>query len=254
MAAGRAAVVELRIDRGADHHPRDPGAASAAPERAPEPAAHRLPTPCSPLIASAWALLLGIALIMLGNGLQNTLLGVRATLEGFGTGTTGTGDDRLLRRLSRRIHRRTAPARQCRAHPRLRSPRLARVGRHPAAHGLRDADLLVRLSRRHGILLRRPLRGRRELDQRRGDEQDPRPDAVGVHDHGAGRHGQRAASHEPVGPAQLRAVRAGLRPDLLRPGPDHPERGTRAGVGRRRNPSAFGHCSGRLRWAWPAPS
>ena len=40
-------------------------------------------------IASAWALLLGIALIMLGNGLQGTLLGVRATLEGFGTGTTG---------------------------------------------------------------------------------------------------------------------------------------------------------------------
>ena len=40
-------------------------------------------------IASAWALLLGIALIMLGNGLQGTLLGVRATLEGFGTGVTG---------------------------------------------------------------------------------------------------------------------------------------------------------------------
>ena len=40
-------------------------------------------------IASAWALLLGIALIQLGNGLQGTLLGVRATLEGFGTGVTG---------------------------------------------------------------------------------------------------------------------------------------------------------------------
>ncbi len=40
-------------------------------------------------IASAWALLLGIALIMLGSGLQTTLLGVRATLEGFGTGSTG---------------------------------------------------------------------------------------------------------------------------------------------------------------------
>ena len=40
-------------------------------------------------ISSAWALLLGIALIMLGNGLQGTLLGVRATLEGFGTATTG---------------------------------------------------------------------------------------------------------------------------------------------------------------------
>ena len=40
-------------------------------------------------ISSAWALLLGIALIQLGNGLQGTLLGVRATLEGFGTGITG---------------------------------------------------------------------------------------------------------------------------------------------------------------------
>ena len=41
------------------------------------------------VIAGAWALLFGIALIMLGNGLQSTLLGVRATLEGFGTATTG---------------------------------------------------------------------------------------------------------------------------------------------------------------------
>ena len=40
-------------------------------------------------IVSAWALLLGIALIMLGNGLQGTLLGLRATLEGFPTAVTG---------------------------------------------------------------------------------------------------------------------------------------------------------------------
>ena len=40
-------------------------------------------------ISAAWALLLGIALIMLGNGLQGTLLGLRATLEGFSTGVTG---------------------------------------------------------------------------------------------------------------------------------------------------------------------
>ncbi|MEE8444804.1 MAG: MFS transporter [Alphaproteobacteria bacterium] len=40
-------------------------------------------------VRSAWALLLGIALIMLGNGLQGTLLGIRATLEGFSTGVTG---------------------------------------------------------------------------------------------------------------------------------------------------------------------
>jgi MFS family permease len=40
-------------------------------------------------IRSCWALLLGIALIMLGNGLQGTLLGLRASLEGFTTTVTG---------------------------------------------------------------------------------------------------------------------------------------------------------------------
>lgn len=40
-------------------------------------------------IMAAWALLLGMALIMVGNGLQGTLLGLRATLEGFPTAVTG---------------------------------------------------------------------------------------------------------------------------------------------------------------------
>ena len=40
-------------------------------------------------IRSAWALLLGLVFFMLGNGLQGTLLGVRASLEGFSTQTTG---------------------------------------------------------------------------------------------------------------------------------------------------------------------
>ena len=34
-------------------------------------------------IKASWALLLGIGFIMVGNGLQGTLLGVRASLEGF---------------------------------------------------------------------------------------------------------------------------------------------------------------------------
>ncbi len=45
-----------------------------------------------PMIAavrSCWALLLGIALIMLGNGLQGSLLGLRASMEGFSTATIG---------------------------------------------------------------------------------------------------------------------------------------------------------------------
>ncbi len=40
-------------------------------------------------VAACWALLLGMALVMLGNGLQASLLGVRAMLEGFPTTATG---------------------------------------------------------------------------------------------------------------------------------------------------------------------
>lgn len=41
------------------------------------------------VISNCWALFLGMGLIMLGNGLQGTLLGVRASTEGFGTTITG---------------------------------------------------------------------------------------------------------------------------------------------------------------------
>ncbi len=37
------------------------------------------------VLASAWALLLGIGLLMVGNGVQGTLLGVRGAIEGFST-------------------------------------------------------------------------------------------------------------------------------------------------------------------------
>jgi MFS family permease len=40
-------------------------------------------------IKASWALLLGIGFIMVGNGLQGTLLGVRANIEGFSVFTTG---------------------------------------------------------------------------------------------------------------------------------------------------------------------
>ena len=41
-------------------------------------------------ISSTWPLLLGMGVLMLGAGLQSTLLGVRATLEGFPTLVTGS--------------------------------------------------------------------------------------------------------------------------------------------------------------------
>lgn len=37
------------------------------------------------VLASSWALLLGVMLLMVGNGLQGTLLGVRGEIEGFST-------------------------------------------------------------------------------------------------------------------------------------------------------------------------
>lgn len=40
-------------------------------------------------IRSCWALLFGLGLMMLGNGLQGSLLGLRASLEGFSNTTTG---------------------------------------------------------------------------------------------------------------------------------------------------------------------
>lgn len=40
-------------------------------------------------IAEAWPLLVGIALLMLGAGLQGSLLGIRGAVEGFGTTTVG---------------------------------------------------------------------------------------------------------------------------------------------------------------------
>jgi len=41
------------------------------------------------MIATTWPLLLGMGVLMLGAGLQGTLLGVRATLEGFPTPVIG---------------------------------------------------------------------------------------------------------------------------------------------------------------------
>lgn len=40
-------------------------------------------------VGAIWALLVGIALLMLGTGLQGSLLGLRASLEGFSTTTVG---------------------------------------------------------------------------------------------------------------------------------------------------------------------
>ena len=47
-------------------------------------------------VASAWSLLLGFSLLMLGNGLLFPVLGVRAGLEGFSTTMTGIVNRSLM--------------------------------------------------------------------------------------------------------------------------------------------------------------
>ncbi len=42
-----------------------------------------------PAVTSAWALFVGLGMLMLGNGLQNSLLGIRAGAEAFTTESTG---------------------------------------------------------------------------------------------------------------------------------------------------------------------
>lgn len=37
------------------------------------------------VLSSAWALLFGMGLLMVGNGMQGTLLGIRGNIEGFST-------------------------------------------------------------------------------------------------------------------------------------------------------------------------
>ncbi len=58
----------------------------AGVETAPPVSRH---SPTLTAIRAAWALFVGLALIMLANGLQGTLLGLRASLEGFATTVTG---------------------------------------------------------------------------------------------------------------------------------------------------------------------
>jgi MFS family permease len=49
----------------------------------------RRPASFGAALASSWALLLGFGILMLGDGLQGTLLAVRADLEGFSATLTG---------------------------------------------------------------------------------------------------------------------------------------------------------------------
>ncbi|CAN5831100.1 MFS transporter [soil metagenome] len=58
--------------------------------RRPYPAVPMLPPSPAKQALSVWPLFLAIALLMVGNGLQGSLIGLRAGIEGFATATIGT--------------------------------------------------------------------------------------------------------------------------------------------------------------------
>jgi MFS family permease len=65
------------------------------------------------VFSNSWALLLGMLLLMVGNGLQGTLLGIRGEIEGFSTSSMSLvmsayflgflGGSRLAPRMIRRV-------------------------------------------------------------------------------------------------------------------------------------------------------
>lgn len=62
---------------------------AARPDAGPSPSEPSRLRALGHAVGATWALLLGILLLMLGNGLQGSLLGVRASFEGFSTQTVG---------------------------------------------------------------------------------------------------------------------------------------------------------------------
>ncbi len=48
------------------------------------------------VFSNSWALLLGMLLLMVGNGLQGTLLGIRGEIEGFSTSRLSFNDIKIF--------------------------------------------------------------------------------------------------------------------------------------------------------------
>ena len=159
------------------------------------------------VLKHSWALLLGMLLLLLGNGLQGTLLGIRGAIEGFDAATMSLvmsayyvgfllGSRRATPMIARVGHVRVFAA--------LGSMISAAFILYAAApRGLG----LGRPALRRRLLLRRGLRRGRELAQRRRHQRDPRPGAVALHDRADGRHHLGAVHPEPRRPGGLHALR-----------------------------------------------
>ena len=188
------------------------------------------------MLSGVWALLLGIVLIMLGNGMHFTLVGLRGGIEGFSAMelaivTSGyflgfLSGARLTPVLIQRV-----------VHVRLRRARKFHVGRADRP-SVADRTLGLDASARSDRFLHvGHLRCRRELAERRLHQRDARQGAVGLHDRADAGHHRGAGAAHAGGRRDLGAVHRRLDPrvDLIRPDP--PVRRHRSG-GRGRAPDA----------------
>ena len=139
------------------------------------------------VLRNSWPLLLGMLLLLLGNGLQGTLLGIRGAIEGYDAATMSlvmsayyvgflAGSRRATPMIARVGHVRVFAA--------LASMISAAFILYAAAP---DVWVWVAHAAHRRVLLRRRLRRGRELAQRRRHQRDPRPGAVALHDRADGR-------------------------------------------------------------------
>ena len=189
-------------------------------------------------LAKIAALLATAIIMLLANGLQGTLVPVRAHADGFSATAISFMGAAYFAGFVAGCCFLSAPDRPRRPHPRLRRSWRALTGAIVSCHALdRWADRLGRLSRRHRLLRRRHVRGSRRLAQSADRQRHPRPhlhDLCGAQQSGAARrtisvHARRSA---------LACSVFGLRdPDVAVPDPGRHDDAERAAARRRRAPS-----------------
>lgn len=155
------------------------------------------------VLSSAWALLLGMGLLMVGNGLQGTLLGVRGEIEGFSTLQMSfvmsayfvgfLGGSRLAPEMIRRVgHVRVFAA--------LASFISAVMIMYPM---LTDPDCMVPGAGSYRVLFFGRVCDGRKLAQQRGQQREPGTGAVAVHDRADDRDRQCPGAYAGRGPGRV---------------------------------------------------
>ena len=138
------------------------------------------------VLSSAWALLLGMGLLMIGNGLQGTLLGVRGEIEGFSTlEMSFVMSAYFLGFLGgSRFGTRDDPARGPCA--RVRGFGFVYLGRYDHVSDADRPNRVVAGPRDYRFLLLGRVCDSRKLAEQRGQQREPRAGAVALHDRADG--------------------------------------------------------------------